>query len=454
MRKWVLEGLVEIATQRRKLVLISSIIITVLSLVLSFRLSIDPRWSALLPEDMAVVREFMRIDEHYLQPSNMIIAVSGDDPLVIQEICDRASAIISDRMLVKPGMNNHEILESGRLVKHVYNRQPVEWMTKHMLALVKPEDAKRLRDLYNDPSLLGFLTHLNDDFEREYGDSASVEDDERNIVRSLDALERFSHLLRKAAHERVTDDEISRTVRDITVGNPYVMSLDNSMSLVLVAPAVSTDNIEGLIAMDRAIEQHLKPLESAYPEYAIERTGIVPISRDEMESVGPYTIAISIGALVAIFLLLMYNFRSAVTPILALVPVVTGIVWSMGFIALTLGVLNLITVMIMVVLLGLGIDFTIHLASRFYGEIASGSSVESAVSNMIEGTGKGVVTGALTTATAFLVLLVADVKAVSEFGFCAGFGIIFTLLASIWILPSLLAWRESGRRGNNRVTQP
>jgi hypothetical protein len=113
----------------------------------------------------------------------------------------------------------------------------------------------------------------------------------------------------------------------------------------------------------------------------------------------------------------------------------------MGLIGLTLGTLNLITSMMMVVLLGLGIDFTIHITSRFHEEMVRGSDIEEALRQTIASTGKGVVTGAVTTSIAFLAIMIADAKAIFQFGFCAGTGVLMTLAATMWLLPALLASR-------------
>ncbi len=195
--------------------------------------------------------------------------------------------------------------------------------------------------------------------------------------------------------------------------------------------------------VDKKIESVLAPLGEKYPEYRFERTGMFAVGRDEMDSVGPQTIAITMIALVIIFLMLIWNFRSPVTPLLALIPIVVGIVWSMGIIALTIGSMNIFTVMIGVVLLGLGIDFSIHLMNRFHEELDVSGSVEQALRLSLGETGVGVITGAVTTAVAFFTLMIADTKGIKEFGFCAGVGVMATLAAVIVLLPALLAgWAE------------
>ncbi len=449
LRKKVLDWIISMATNHRGVIYISTLIITIAMLGASSLLKIDMRWTELLPESIPSVKEFKNIDNNFLQPGNMIVAITGKDPVILEKITDETEKLLKKELLADKNMSLAEIKNSGRLARQVYGRMPEKWLTKNMMRLAKPKEIRRMKDVYRDPTLLNFLQHLNDDFEKEYSDSENVKNQERQIVQSLDGVERMVQGLAAATEKNVPQKEIADTVRDLTIGRPYYFSLDNTMSLVMVASAIPSDDAEAWIQLDYRIEDILAPLVKKYPGYKIERTGMTAIGRDEMDSIGPYTIAITITAFIIIFFLLWWNFRSAITPFLALTPIVIGVIWSMGFIALTIGTLNLITSMMMVVLLGLGIDFTIHLASRFQEEIGKGTSLEKALRFTIGSTGKGVSTGAITTAIAFMALLTADTKAIWEFGFCAGTGVILTLAVTLWFLPSLLASRTARIRKNN-----
>ncbi|MCP4399046.1 MAG: MMPL family transporter [bacterium] len=454
MRENILHWLISTATTRRWIVLLSSVLLTLGLGAVSAHLKIDMRWSALLPETLPVVKEYMTIDENFYQPGNMIVAIGGPDPILLENITDEATDILKKELLCEKSIAVDDCLQQERYARYVYGKLPEEWLREHMLRLAKPKDATRLGRIFKEPRLLPYLTHLNDDFEAEYSDSENVKNQERQIVSSLDALQQFVETLNAAAGgEEVSEDQLARIIRDLTLGRPYMFSLDNSMSLIMVSSAVPTDDFETTPLLDKKIERLLAPLNEKYADFSIERTGMTAVGRDEMDSVGPYTIAITIGAMLAIFLLLVWYFRSVVTPLLALVPIIAGIIWTTGFIALTLGTMNLMTMMIMVVLLGLGIDFSIHIASRYHEESAAGKSIEEALYCAIDETGKGVITGAITTAVAFATLMIAGTKGIKEFGFCAASGVVITLLAVLWILPALLAFRTARRASKAKASE-
>ena len=441
MRKKLLSFLTFLATKHRKTVFAISLILTLGLGAACGLVKLDMRWSELLPESMPVVKEFRKIDENFLQPGNMIIAVSGPDPVLLEQITDEAAGILREELVCEPGATAEECKMGKRYARYVYGKMPEKWLIDHALQLAKPKDVERVYNMLKDPRLLPYLVHLNDDLEAEYTDSENVKSQERQIVASLDAVQGLLENIDSATAETVSEEQVSRTIRDLTIGRPYTFSLDNSVSLIMVASAIPSDDFETLPMMDKKIEKLLAPLDERYLDYRIERTGIIAIGRDEMDSVGVYTYVITLVALVLVFLLLIWNFRSVLIPILALIPIAVGIIWTVGIIALTLGTLNIITVMIMVVLLGLGIDFSIHIANRFHEEIASRKSVEESLKLAIGRTGVGVITGAVTTAVAFLALMIADTKAIRQFGFCSGVGVLTTLLAVMLILPSLLAYR-------------
>lgn len=441
MREKLIASLIHFAMNRRKMVLISTILITIILGALSGRLQMDMRWSTLLPESLPVVQEFKYIDENFYQPGNMIVAVTADDPVLLEQVSDDVKAVLDGELAYPAETATKECLEQERYARYVYGKMPQEWLTEHALRLAKPNDARRTADIMSDPRLLPYLMRLNDDFEMEYTDSENVKNQENQIVGSLDAVQQLVETIAATADgQEIPQEQVDRVVRDLTIGRPYMFSLDNTMSLIRVASAIPMDQFGLLPLLDSRIETLLAPLQEQYPDVKIERTGTIAVSRDELDSVGPYTIVITLAAFILIFLLLIWNFRSVLLPVLALVPIVLGIIWSTSVIAVTLGEMNMLTSMIMVVLLGLGIDFSLHIATRFHEERTLGKSIETALSCALLETGKGVFTGALTTSAAFYALMIAKTKGISQFGFCAGTGVLVTLIAVFWVLPSLLAF--------------
>jgi len=167
-------------------------------------------------------------------------------------------------------------------------------------------------------------------------------------------------------------------------------------------------------------------------------TGTIPLARDEMVAMQNDSMTITMLALVGILILFIVAFRMLVSPILAIITLIIGIVWALGVAWPLVGSLNLMTSMMAVVLIGLGIDFSVHIISVYTEMRHKGDDVESALKTTFIKAGPGIITGGLTTSLAFLTMVVSRTEGMQEFGLTLGVGIIMTMVAAIFVLPDLL----------------
>ncbi|HEX7008539.1 MAG TPA: MMPL family transporter, partial [Phycisphaeraceae bacterium] len=125
-----------------------------------------------------------------------------------------------------------------------------------------------------------------------------------------------------------------------------------------------------------------------------------------------------------------------------IVSLLIGIAWSFGFLTLTIGHLQVISVVFVTMLLGLGVAFGIHIASRYelirhrYPDTFEG--FREALADTLITIGPGIVTGAVTTAAAFCTTMLTDFRGVAEMGAIAGAGILLCLIAMTSVFPALL----------------
>ena len=149
-----------------------------------------------------------------------------------------------------------------------------------------------------------------------------------------------------------------------------------------------------------------------------------------------------ITAVIAIFLLLIISFRMIAAPFFAMITLILGVIWTLGITYLYIGRLNLFTSMIGVILIGLGIDYAIHIITGYTQNRHKGLSREDSLIKMYQKTGPGILTGALTTAIAFLVFMISGIDMMKELGFVMGIGIICTFIASLTVLPAIIVAKE------------
>ena len=83
---------------------------------------------------------------------------------------------------------------------------------------------------------------------------------------------------------------------------------------------------------------------------------------------------------------------------------------------LVVGHLNILTIVFTTILIGLGIDFGIHILERYKEERMSGSNALNALQKTVQGTGRGNFAGAVTTALAFGGMIFTDFIGIVELG--------------------------------------
>ncbi|UCD76872.1 MAG: MMPL family transporter [Phycisphaerales bacterium] len=168
-------------------------------------------------------------------------------------------------------------------------------------------------------------------------------------------------------------------------------------------------------------------------------TGIPAIEADETkQSIHDSTVA-SVIALILITSLMLLVFRGFVVPLLAAGSLLIGLALSFGWLVLAVGHLQLLSVVFSVILLGLGIDFALHLVARLELVQHEHEHLHTAMARVFRGIGPGMLTGAVTTAAAFGATALTDFKGMAEMGIIAGGGILLCLAAMLCAFPAALA---------------
>ncbi len=107
------------------------------------------------------------------------------------------------------------------------------------------------------------------------------------------------------------------------------------------------------------------------------------------------------------------------------------------------------TQIVPILIIGLGVDYAIHLISRYREEIGEGDSVDGSMSVAIGTVGIALVLATLTTIIGFLTNIANPVPALADFGILAAVGIFFSFLLMMTFVPAtrLLLDRRSERAG-------
>ncbi len=170
---------------------------------------------------------------------------------------------------------------------------------------------------------------------------------------------------------------------------------------------------------------------------AIAFTGYPAIAVDEVDAIRDGSVVTGVVSALLVMLLFTLGFRSRGGVLLAGIPLGIGMAWAFGMIVLTVGELNLLTQAAAPVFAGLGIDFAVHLLAAYRRARTSGRSHQDAMRDALNGPGRGILTGALTTSLAFLALTVTEYDAFRQLGLVSGLGLLLVMLAILFVTPAL-----------------
>jgi predicted RND superfamily exporter protein len=98
-------------------------------------------------------------------------------------------------------------------------------------------------------------------------------------------------------------------------------------------------------------------------------------------------------------------------------------------------------------LIGLAIDFGVHLITRYEEELRHGKTEVAALTKAMVFTGQGIFTGALTTAGAFLAMAFTHFKGIQEMGVICGGGLMLCLIPMMTHAAGVAAARKTKRHG-------
>jgi hopanoid biosynthesis associated RND transporter like protein HpnN len=143
----------------------------------------------------------------------------------------------------------------------------------------------------------------------------------------------------------------------------------------------------------------------------------------------------------AAFLIVILGFglrslRIIVATLLALIVSLTG---TTAYAMATVGEFNTISAAFAVLLLGLGVDFGIHVGLRYEEETYRGVPVRESLALATAGTGGAISLCALTSAIGFASFMPTEYKGLAALGLIASGGMLFSLITSFTVIPAVLA---------------
>lgn len=199
-------------------------------------------------------------------------------------------------------------------------------------------------------------------------------------------------------------------------------------SVGLSGYAALTRDVEAFIAGEKppqVVEAYVTGSPSVY----------VQLSRKLIQS-QIVSLGASLGAVALIVILVL---ASVGTGLLALIPLVVTVAGNFGVMGYVGVHLDMATVMIASLTVGIGVDYAVHFLAR-YRRQRQGADYGEALAQTVRTSGRGILVNAVTLTAGFLVMLLSSFGALQTFGWLIALTMVTSLIGAMFVLPAALAW--------------
>jgi len=169
-----------------------------------------------------------------------------------------------------------------------------------------------------------------------------------------------------------------------------------------------------------------------------ELTGMLKITQRLNQSLIKSQIQSLVIAIIVVFGLLVLQFKSVKLGAVALSPIVLVILINFGLMGLTSIPLDYATMLVGSILIGVGIDYSIHFTTRLRKEFSRQGSDMEKLEKTLKTTGVAIVSNALMVALGFFVLICGTLVPVRREGWMIGVLMLISAFAALVFLPALI----------------
>ncbi|MFP6641326.1 MAG: MMPL family transporter, partial [Myxococcota bacterium] len=323
------------------------------------------------------------------------------------------------------------------LVDTVYSPSADPFFESHAFLYLDTEDLEEVIDglaeaqpaltaLSEDPSLRG----LFDQFELSVSELADGEELSPGFVRMADRVSEVTEGLLAGRGRKISwADEFLGGDEDEEVYRIIVVQGRKKFD-----KAIST---EYLIDEIRRLGNELGLTESH--GVRVRLTGMVPLAHDELVVLKSGLLLAGLISTILLTLILGLGVRSLRIIVSTLVTLVASIIWTTAWAMFSVGEFNIISAAFAVLMIGIGVDFAIHIGLRYEEECRIDRTPMPALRRASEAVGGSVSLCALTSAVGFLSFIPTPFPGLAALGIIAGGGMFISLFASFTLFPAVLA---------------
>lgn len=369
--------------------LIVALVLSGFSVYLAADLKFNPKMDNLLPQNLPLIKEFNEVVEKTGGLGPLVVVLENLDPIQAPEVINHLA-----RMFTKiPG------------TEFVDSQVPKYFLNNKQLLLIPRGDLLALESLMAEAI----------DYARGQFGGFFEEEEPFNPIK-----------LRNLASDYRIFEEIDPYHKGKQKNNYYIF---------IKAKGADTNFTENFVAAAQKVIDE-SGLEKKYAELKIRLTGSMVVRLEENNFIqNDLKNAAMVAAFLAISIIFIYT-RSWFSIPLIFFPLLLSLTYTFALARLIIGHLNIISGFLAAILMGLGIDYGIHLYIRFKQELLKGKPLSEVVEVVVTQVGRSGLIAMLTTISVFSILSFSDFRGFSEFGQIATLGIVCAFITYYFIFPA------------------
>ncbi len=212
---------------------------------------------------------------------------------------------------------------------------------------------------------------------------------------------------------------------------------ENARISVRIRNRGSYEYIPFMADTQNRIDMLFAPLSAAYPDLRVRITGVFALTMKLADVVSWSQIKSFSLALGVISILFIFVFRSLKGGLISIVPNLFPILTAFGMMGFMGYSLDLDTLLVAPIAIGIAVDDTIHFLSRYRMEQVAGAEPKLAVKHTFREVGQAMVFTSVILSAGFLMFTFCQHNGLSHFGLLAATAIISAVISDLFFLPRL-----------------
>jgi len=406
IERWVM-GHVGFVERRAWWIVLAALLLAATSIHLATKLRVVQDLKVLLPEDAVSLERLSMLEDRMGNLADLLVEIRSPS----RDANLRFGAELQARLVARDE------------IRYSIFHQERTFFEDNALLYLSVEDLLDLRRRVIDRIAEEVSASLIEGFEDVPDPEDGAEDDDAFDLSEEDLRERY---------------EIDKRLPE------YLEADEGRIVVIRARPTRNTTDLAFTRALLAAVEGDIAELDPAsyHPEMTVGIQGGYAARDREASTIAGDAERGGTAAAILLIVCLAFYFRRARAVPLVMVPLLISVVAALGYAQLRFGYLNLVSAFIFAVLLGLGIDFAVHVLGRYEHERGRGAGRTQALITTLSTTGMSTLAGAVSTIAVYAFLMVADFQGFAQFGELAAVGIFAAITSVFVVVPAFIVVLE------------